>query len=117
MPINGYDPLANKHGCFSSNSSCNAEDMEDMFNVKINNIEHFQAMVADSDPQAAALGYKADATKVDKRKQPKYAAGQKCGTCALFQGKAVAASGFCALFPGKQVSTKGWCSAYNKKKN
>jgi len=36
---------------------------------------HAQAMVAESDSQAAALGYKADATKVDKTKQAKYAAG------------------------------------------
>ena len=36
---------------------------------------HSQAMVAESDSQAAALGYKADATKVDKTKQAKYAAG------------------------------------------
>ena len=74
-----------------------------------------QAMVAETDPQAAALGYKADATKVDKAKYAKYAAGQECNNCALFQGKAGAASGPCSLFAGKQVSGKGWCSAYAKK--
>jgi hypothetical protein len=74
-----------------------------------------QAMVAESDPQAAALSYKADATKVDKAKQPKYAAGQQCSNCALFQGKADAAAGGCPLFAGKQVAGKGWCSAYAKK--
>jgi hypothetical protein len=52
-----------------------------------------QAMVAETDPQAAALGYKADASKVDKAKFPKYAAGQQCSNCALFQGKADAAAG------------------------
>jgi len=36
---------------------------------------HAQAMVAESESQDAALGYKADATKVDKTKQAKYAAG------------------------------------------
>lgn len=35
-----------------------------------------QTMVAETDPQAVALGYKADAAKVDKSKQPKYAAGR-----------------------------------------
>ena len=74
-----------------------------------------QMMVAENDPQAAALGYKADATKVDKTKQTKYAAGQVCGTCALFQGAAGAAAGACPLFAGKQVSAKGWCTAWNKK--
>ncbi len=74
-----------------------------------------QAMVADADPQAAALGYKSDATKADKAKFPKYAVGQVCGNCALFQGKAGDAAGACPLFAGKQVSAKGWCSAYAKK--
>ena len=74
-----------------------------------------QSAVVESDPQAVALGYKSDATKVDKTKQPKYAAGQMCGACALYQGKAGAATGPCPLFGGKLVSSKGWCSAYVKK--
>ena len=74
-----------------------------------------QALVAENDPQATALGYKADASKVDKAKQPKFAAGQNCGNCALFQGKASDAAGGCPLFAGKKVATKGWCSAYNKR--
>lgn len=73
-----------------------------------------QAMVDEKDPQAAGLGYKADATKVDKSKAPKFAAGQNCGNCALYQGGS-AASGGCPLFAGKQVSAKGWCTAYSKK--
>ncbi|MCX7227843.1 MAG: high-potential iron-sulfur protein [Burkholderiales bacterium] len=76
---------------------------------------HAQAMVAENETQAIALGYKADATKVDKTKQPKYAAGQVCSNCALYQGKPADASGLCPLFPGKVVSGKGWCSAYAKK--
>lgn len=76
---------------------------------------HAQAMVAESDAQAAALGYKADATKVDKTKQAKYAAGQACVNCVLFQAAVGAAAGGCPLFAGKQVSAQGWCSAYAKK--
>ena len=76
---------------------------------------HAQAMVVETDPQATALSYKADATKVDKAKQPKYVAGQICGNCALFQAAAGAAAGGCSLFAAKQVSTKGWCVAYVKK--
>ncbi|WP_179402891.1 high-potential iron-sulfur protein [Burkholderia guangdongensis] len=72
-------------------------------------------MLPESDPTAQSLGYKADATKVDKAKYPKYAAGEHCATCMLYQGKAGAASGPCGAFPGKQVSAKGWCSAYSKK--
>jgi len=71
--------------------------------------------VDEKDPQAAALGYVSDATKADKAKYPKYAAGQSCGTCQLFQGKAGDAAGPCPLFGTKHVAAKGWCSAYAKK--
>lgn len=54
-----------------------------------------QAMVTESDPQAVALGYKTDASKVDNTKYPKYAAGQKCDNCALYQGKAGSACTVC----------------------
>ena len=67
------------------------------------------------DPQAAALGYVVDASKADKVKFPKYAAGQACGGCQLYQGKPGDAAGGCAIFAGKQVSAKGWCSAFTKK--
>ena len=73
------------------------------------------APVSDTDPQAVSLGYHSDATKSDKVKFPKYAAGQKCASCALFQGKAGDKTGACPLFAGKQVSAAGWCSAYAKK--
>ncbi len=67
------------------------------------------------DPQAVALGYVADATKVDKTKYPKYAAPQACGNCALYQGAAGAATGPCPIYQNKLVPAKGWCSAYVKK--
>lgn len=72
-------------------------------------------MLAETDPQAVALGYKADATKADKVKFPKYVAGEHCANCALFQGKATDAAGGCPLFAGKHVAAKGWCSAWAKK--
>lgn len=72
------------------------------------------AMVDENDAQAKALGYVADAAKVDKAKFKQFAAGQHCGNCALYQGGA-APAGKCALFPGKDVANKGWCSAYAKK--
>jgi hypothetical protein len=73
------------------------------------------AMVVETDAQAQGVGYKADATKVDKAKFQKYAAGQACSNCVLYQGKSGDASGGCALFPGKAVAAQGWCSAYNRK--
>jgi hypothetical protein len=83
--------------------------------LALNSTVQAQAMVAETDPQAAALGYKADASKVDKAKFPKYAAGQKCDNCALYQGKPGSAAGGCSLFGAKQVAGPGWCSAYAKK--
>jgi hypothetical protein len=74
-----------------------------------------QAKLDEKDPQAVALGYVSDATKADTKKFPKYAAGQSCSTCALYQGKAGDAAGACPLFAGKQVAAKGWCSAWAKK--
>ena len=74
-----------------------------------------QSTLAESDAQATALGYKADASKLDKIKQPKYVAGQICANCALYQGAAGSAVGGCAVFGSKLVAAKGWCSAWNKK--
>ncbi len=74
-----------------------------------------QAMVDEKDAQAAALGYVADAKRVDTKKFPKYAAGQVCSNCALYQGKPADKAGPCPLFAGKQVAGPGWCSAWAKK--
>ena len=76
---------------------------------------HAQAKLDEKDPQAVALGYVADASKADTKKFPKYATGQNCANCALYQGKATDAFGGCPLFAGKQVAGKGWCSAWAKK--
>lgn len=73
------------------------------------------AKVEETDPLAISLGYKHDATQVDKAKQAKYVAGEECANCQLYQGKAGDASGACPIFGGKQVAAKGWCSAYVKK--
>ena len=71
--------------------------------------------LAESDPTAQALGYKEDATKVDKTKYTKYVAGETCSNCSFYQGKPADAWAPCPMFAGKQVAGKGWCSAYNKK--
>jgi hypothetical protein len=83
--------------------------------LALNGTVQAQTMVAETDPQAAALGYKAVATSVDKAKYPKYAAGQECDNCALYQAKGSPTAGGCSLFGSKQVAAKGWCSAYAKK--
>jgi len=68
-----------------------------------------------TDPQAVALGYNPDNTKVDKAKYAQHAAGQMCSGCNFYQGKATDAMAPCQLFAGKQVTGKGWCTAFAKK--
>ncbi|MDP1688059.1 high-potential iron-sulfur protein [Hydrogenophaga sp.] len=72
-------------------------------------------MVKDTDANAVALGYKADGSKTDTKKYPKYAASQNCANCALYQGAAGSEAGPCPLFAGKQVAAAGWCASWVKK--
>jgi len=74
-----------------------------------------QALVDEKDAQAVALGYVADAKRVDVKKYPKFAAGQICANCTLYQGKATDKAAGCSLFAGKQVAGAGWCTAWVKK--
>ena len=73
-----------------------------------------QALVGETEPQAVGLGYKAEATTVDKAKFPKYGDGQNCANCQLYVVKS-AEAGACAIFAGKLVGAKAWCNAYVKK--
>ena len=74
-----------------------------------------QTMLDEKDAAAVAVGYVADAKRVDTKKYPKYAAGQVCSNCAIYQGKPADKSGGCPLFAGKHVAGPGWCSAWAKK--
>ncbi len=74
-----------------------------------------QSMVDEKDAQGAALGYVADAKRVDVKKFPKFVTGQVCTNCALYQGKATDKAAGCPLFAGKQVAGPGWCTAWVKK--
>jgi hypothetical protein len=103
--------LGSKLGYKLGQQGCGSTDIEDLFQTG----RGPPPFVKETDPQAATLGYKADTSKVDKKKYPKYKAGSKCGNCALFMGKATDSNGGCPLFSGKQVSAAGWCNAWNKK--
>ena len=74
-----------------------------------------QARVDEKEPQAVALGYVHDASRADVKRFPKYAPGQNCASCALYQAKPTDPWGPCPLFASKQVAAKGWCSAWAKK--
>ncbi len=83
--------------------------------VAANAMAEASPMVAEADAQAAALGYKADSTKVDAKKYPNHTDAQNCAGCALYAGKPKEVAGACPLFAGKQVAAAGWCSAFAKK--
>ena len=72
--------------------------------------------LGEAEPTAAALGYKADTSKVDAAKYPNHKPEQACANCNLVQGKDGDALRPCAIFPGKSVNAKGWCAAYVPKK-
>jgi anaerobic selenocysteine-containing dehydrogenase len=74
-----------------------------------------QAVLDEKDAQAVSLGYVVDATRANAKKYAKYAPGQKCASCALYQGKVGDKSGPCPIYGGKLVSPSGWCSAWSKK--
>jgi hypothetical protein len=68
--------------------------------------------LGEAEPTAAALGYKADTTKVDNAKYPNHKPEQNCANCNLVQGNAGDALRPCAIFPGKSVRATGWCAAW-----
>jgi hypothetical protein len=68
-----------------------------------------------NDPTAKALGFSTDASKVDSKTHPTFKAGQKCGTCAQFQGKPGDATGPCTIFAGHSVPQGGWCQVWAQK--
>ncbi|HEX4153814.1 MAG TPA: high-potential iron-sulfur protein [Steroidobacteraceae bacterium] len=68
-----------------------------------------------SDPQAKALGFVTDTTKVNAAAYPTHKPSQKCGTCAQYQGKPGSTSGGCNIFVGHTVPVGGWCSVWVQK--
>lgn len=79
-------------------------------------------MVKESDPQAQALGYSADAKKVNTTKWTKRAgtegAKQFCYNCQFFQagGKDPKSlpSAPCQILSMKGVASKGWCNTWTQ---
>jgi len=68
-----------------------------------------------NDPQAKALGYIEDTTKVDAKANPTHKPDQHCANCAQYTGKAADARGGCNIFAGRLVTKNGWCKVWVKK--
>lgn len=74
--------------------------------------------VPETDAVASALGYKADASKVDfarypQRKKPE-SKNQFCKNCALFT-PANKSWGKCQMITSGLVNANGWCGSWSKK--
>jgi hypothetical protein len=68
-----------------------------------------------ADPQAKALGFVTDAGTVAVAANPTFKPGQKCSTCAQYQGKPGDGSAACNIFPGHTVPAGGWCKVWAQK--
>jgi hypothetical protein len=68
-----------------------------------------------NDPTAKALGFVNDASKVDASSNPTFKSGQKCSTCAQYQGKASDPTAACNIFVGHSVPAAGWCKVWAAK--
>jgi hypothetical protein len=77
--------------------------------------EMLPAMVDERERGAQGLGYRADATRVDRAHFPRYAAGQECANCTFYHGRAADPAAPCALFSGRKVEGKGWCAGYSQR--
>jgi hypothetical protein len=73
------------------------------------------AILKDTDSEAAAIEYRTDATHVDPSKYPKYVTGQNCSNCNIFYADGGAVTGACGIVFGKLVAATGWCTSYEKK--
>lgn len=65
-------------------------------------------------PQAMALGYIEDATKVDKAKHANFKEGSDCNNCQFHQGE-TGEWVDCMLFPANAVAGAGWCVSWAAK--
>jgi hypothetical protein len=67
--------------------------------------------LAESDPQAVALGYREDSRNVDAKKFPRHAPTQNCTNCTIWISKG-AEGGNCHLYGSRLLSGTGWCSQW-----
>jgi len=70
--------------------------------------------IEESEPKAAALGYKHDSAQVDPKRFPKHTAAEKCNKCMAWLGKPADPWAECDLTPDRLVANGGWCSSFVK---
>jgi len=74
------------------------------------------AAVDPNEPQAKALGYILDASKVDAKANPNFKPGQNCANCLQAPtAKPGMTEVPCNIFGGRPVAAKGWCKVWVKR--
>jgi len=74
------------------------------------------AAVDPNEPQAKALGYILDASKVDAKANPNFKPGQHCANCLQAPtAKPGMTEVPCNIFAGRPVAAKGWCKVWVKR--
>ena len=68
--------------------------------------------VNEDDPQAVALSYVHDASKVDATRHARFAPGQTCANCSLMRDRS-SEWGPCLILGGRMVNAAGWCSVWS----
>ncbi len=67
-----------------------------------------RVLLRPTDPEAVAIAYVENATRVDAAKNPTWRLGQSCANCALIDLGTGRMRG-CSVLPGKLVMSTGWC--------
>jgi hypothetical protein len=70
------------------------------------------APVAESDPQARQLHYRANVDRLKAGDLPGFEAGQRCENCGLFNRIKGTPFGQCEALAQRAVAENGWCTAF-----
>jgi hypothetical protein len=73
--------------------------------------EAVRTPLEESETAAKAIGYVADAKKVNVATSPTYRRGQSCTTCSFVEIGTAPRRG-CSLVPGRLVNAAGWCKVW-----
>jgi len=72
-------------------------------------------VLEETHPDAVALEYVADASRVNREAHPEFVPGNRCARCFFFHGRGAAATAPCTVFGGFRVSANGWCREFKER--
>lgn len=69
-------------------------------------------LLTGSEPDAIALEFVTDATRLHPSLQPRYTPGARCAACFFYQGRRSTEDAPCTVFAGYRVPATGWCREF-----